>query len=187
MFRRYVTAHTEKKAEPNQIASFHMAVGHAVCSWQYVEHNLYRIYARLIQGKDQHAVSAAFHVNLAFHAKLKMVNSAAKFTINNTTTKDRWKKLNTRLSVLAEKRNQVVHFTEIFDSHEENPDKAMKLRPNFLDANKDSNYKNATYEEYTESALHKLASSFEELAGDLDEFIGALPPLSKKNLSKLPE
>jgi hypothetical protein len=182
---------------PSQVPSFHMAIGRAITTWQYVEIALCNVFCKASTSRDEKVAAAIFYAVRDFSDKLNITHSAARISFAETPLFEEFNALRLRLRPASELRNALAHFhvaVEIrvgqtstlqirFLSEDGNfldaPASApqgggrMVLRPNSSDPNeqfKDTRHCQATKKPMYIKDIVKLTPLFHALSEDLKAF-----------------
>ena len=89
---------------------FLLQLARSIQAWLWIEAELYRLYAMLMQGANSHLVSVTFNNIQSVDAKLCLLNScfALVFGRGSDEIKE-WKALFSKIEKLNKKRNKIVH------------------------------------------------------------------------------
>jgi hypothetical protein len=110
-FGGFVMAARRKSAGSRKHSKeFLSTLASAILGWQYVEAELFFMFAALVRGNFP-AMSAAFHAVVNFNTRLEMVDQAAAVTLASSPLLRHWHAISARLNKRAKHRNKLVHFT----------------------------------------------------------------------------
>jgi hypothetical protein len=165
---------TEEEQRHHQ--EFFYTLGLTVVGWQYVELNLFLIFARLMRSQHGMAMSAAYHSVINLQARLAMIDSMAQVMLENKPSLLRqWGLIHKRVKERSARRNDLVHLVLMGTSSTD-----LRLETPFLDtrAKKKINI--------DLKQIKEISDSFRRLSLETDVFLNNLskaikPPSIRKS------
>ena len=89
---------------------FYYQLAKSIQAWLWVETEVYLLYVAIMEGANQHLVSATFNHIQSFDSKLGLLNSCLALTLDSESSEWKtWKQLFNRAGKLNKKRNKIVH------------------------------------------------------------------------------
>jgi hypothetical protein len=148
-------------------AEFHQALGEAIASWAWVEHELFHVYLRAVRPMNVPALARSFQAIINFNSRLAMVTAA----VGTTDHASDWKKLENTLLKKSKARNKLAHLTVYVDrAFNVSKDKVWLGEP-LLNMVSGHEVKRIN----TLGMVKELRETFERLVHDLEEFVERFP------------
>lgn len=157
-----------------QDGEFFTAIGIALTEWQYVEKDLYLIFALLIDSPHEKALAAAFHSALNLNIRLDMVDAAAQFRLEGTPLLAEWDSIRDKVDTRARLRNKIAHYTVSYNRKARSKHKRIYMEPSHYDV---TSHKKMNKQQKTACDLRflrGLETSFNELSHEMYNFIRKL-------------
>ena len=145
-----------------------LAHSFALVGWQFVETNIFFIFAHLIRSHNGRAMSAAYHSVINLNTRLDMIDSAAHVILAGKPLLDEWNRLLKRIKERASRRNDLAHFgLSMLSETSDTPGKTI-LISSIFDTREDKP------REYDIKQIREISHSFSALKTDLDAFLEKL-------------
>lgn len=164
----------------SQDSAFYEALGRAIGGWAQVEGALYVMFLTVLKLPHADPAAAAFHAIVSFQGRLRMVDSAALFSLANSPLLPRWKELAEHVRRKEARRNQAAHFMPRRDFDTAQVPR-LYLGPHPYDANRTQRAPPPIFTKQLEA----MAQDFRGIALDLTMLsmeIGGLEPYAAARL-----
>lgn len=171
-----------EKQREEEVEQFVYHMGRAIAVWQFVETELFYIYAMLMKGANEHLISVTFFHIQSFNSKIQLVKACIKQVVNDESALVIWNKIDKELCKQTNVRNQIAHRPVSTTFSDEKIDMVSILAPSHLDVKKyDPNlYKQPGYG-LLQSDLEKAETDFRNLAISLRGFRDLLTTVPSEN------
>lgn len=163
-----------------QDGAFYEALGRAIGGWAQVEGALYVMFLTVLKLPHADPAAAAFHAIVSFQGRLKMVDSAALFSLANSPLLARWRALEERVRKKEARRNQAAHFMPRRDFDAAQAPR-LYLGPHPYDANR---ARKAPPPIFTQQ-LEAMAQEFRSIALDLTMLSMEIGGLERNAVARL--
>lgn len=161
--------------------AFYAAVGHASRAWQLFEHELYSVFAKLVQADDPMVTSAIFHTAVNFSIKLAMTDAAAQFALEKKPDLSmEWSTLKDRISKRSKRRNEITHFAHTIHVDRRTGNSEMVLVRDFTNTNNDKHWLKGDSGMMRVKDILEAKDSFLILARDTEFFGDKLSPIQQR-------
>jgi len=162
---------------------FYCELGKAIQMWLWVEEEMYRLYAEIMDAAKQHSVSVTFNHIQSFESKVTLIDSCLKLLLDTDSQEFKdWKKHQKKARKLNDNRNKIVHESVIQGRTEGREE--IYIAPSFSDSlalvkNK-TTYKRPVISGDYEPRLAKLEDAHKIYAHDLYKFKMAFKGFSQE-------
>lgn len=173
---------SESKLDPDLLLAHSLAL----VGWQFVETNIFFIFAYLIRSQHGGAMSAAYHSVINLNTRLEMIDSAAHIILEGNPLLDEWNRLLKKIKKRARRRNDLAHFgISMLSDKTKTPGKNVLVSSIF-------DPRESKVREYDIKQINEIYHSFILLKDDLDAFLQKLskvvpPPSLGKSSESLNE
>lgn len=116
----------------NESTDFYSALGMAITQWEFVEAELCNTFIRLVGAQNGIAANTAFYSVVSVEGRLKMLDAAAKITLNRASALfNEWDEIYKKIKAAKKKRNAMAHFSVVQGHFDK--DRHFRLQPSLHD------------------------------------------------------
>lgn len=139
------------------------SLARAVLSWQFVEHNLFLTFTAMMQARDHHLVSAAYHSVVNLRSKLEMIDAVAQIALAGSELLAEWETLRKCVGKRSQHRNQLVH-SSLMGHFEADDTISLRIAPSIFDS------RLKRHDERDIANIREFEKLFDDLTQRLDAF-----------------